>query len=173
MRHAIRPALAEDLAALPAIESASDSLFAVHGLGPLPPGVSTVDELDQAAYVLVAGSPAVGFARLEVVDGQSHLEQLSVHPDAARRGLGRLLLEGAAAWAAGHGHTWLTLCTFADVPWNAPFYLRHGFEATTDLGPELRALRETERHLGLDDIGRRVVLRRKIAGSAEPRGQRD
>lgn len=173
MRHAIRPALAEDLAALPSIESAADTVFAAHGIGPLPPGVSTVDELDRAAYVLVAGSPAVGFARLEVVDRQGHLEQLSVHPDAARRGIGRSLLEGAAAWAAGNGHTWLTLCTFADVPWNAPFYLRHNFEVTTDLGPDLGTLRETERHLGLDDVGRRVVLRRRVAGTADPRGQRD
>jgi hypothetical protein len=53
----------------------------------------------------------------------------------------------------------MTLCTFADVPWNAPFYGRHGFEELSDPGPELRALRATESRLGLDDLGRRVVMR--------------
>lgn len=162
----VRPAHPRDLEHLPGLEAAADALFAAAGIGPLPPGVGSAEELAGAAAVLVVGDPVVGFARLERVDGQAHLEQLSVHPSASRLGLGAALLEAAAAWAARSGHEALTLCTFADVPWNAPFYARHGFVELTDLGPGLRQLRETERRLGLDALGRRAVLRRGVGPEA-------
>lgn len=166
MTHLVRPARPEDLAAIPAIEAEADQVFAECGIGPLPPGVADLDELGRAAYVLVAGDPVVGFARVDVVDGEAHLEQVSVLPAAARRGVGGALVEAAAEWAAMSGHEWLTLCTFADVPWNAPFYARHGFAVFDGLGPGLRALRETERRVGLDDLGRRVVMRRGVGPRA-------
>lgn len=160
----VRPARPDDLAGLPALEEASDALFARHGVGPLPPVTTTAADLAEAEQVLVAedASGLVGFARLEVVDGQAHLEQLSVPPDATGRGVGTALLEASAAWAARAGHEALTLCTFADVPWNGPFYARRGFETLTELTPGLRMLRETERRLGLDAAGRRVVMRRGV-----------
>jgi len=40
--------------------------------------------------------------------------------------------------------TALTLTTFRNVPWNAPFYARLGFEKMTTLTPELRRKREEE-----------------------------
>ncbi|MER7072088.1 GNAT family N-acetyltransferase [Terrabacter sp. NPDC000476] len=162
MTHLVRPAGPDDLTALPALEEAADEVFAAHGIGPLPPGAAGVEELGRAAHLLVAGDPVVGFARLDVVDGAAHLEQLSVLPTAARREVGGALVEAAAAWAARAGHESLTLCTFADVPWNGPFYARRGFVAVTDPGPGLRALRATERRLGLDGVGRRVVMRRGV-----------
>jgi len=164
--HLVRPARPQDLAALPGIEEAADAVFAEHGIGPLPPGVADVDELGRAAYVLVFGDPVVGFARLERVDGQAHLEQLSVHPASAGCGVGTALLEASVEWAARNGHEALTLCTFSDVPWNAPFYARHGFVEVGVLGPGLRALRNTESRLGLDALGRRVVLRREVGPAA-------
>ncbi len=85
----VRPARPGDLEHLPALEAAADALFAEPGIGPLPPGSRIVEELAGAAAVLVVGDPVVGFARLERVDGQAHLEQLSVHPSASRRGVGR------------------------------------------------------------------------------------
>ncbi|MCU1539033.1 MAG: family N-acetyltransferase [Humibacillus sp.] len=162
MHWTTRAARSDDLAGLPSIEAAADALFADHGLGPLPPGVSSARDLSRAAYVLVAGDPVVGFARLEVVDGQPHLEQLSVRPDSGRKGVGRSLLHAAVAWASANGYATVTLCTFAHVPWNAPFYSRNGFEVTSDLGPELAALVHVERQVGLHAVGRRVVMRRPI-----------
>jgi hypothetical protein len=47
------------------------------------------------------------------------------------------------------GLTSLTLTTFRDVPWNAPFYARLGFEYVTELTPELRQKREEETAHGL------------------------
>ncbi len=160
----VRPARPDALVGLPALEEAADEVFTTHGVGPVPPVATTAADLAHAAQVLVAedASRVVGFARLEVVDGEAHLEQLSVLPDATGRGVGTALLDASVGWAARAGHDAVTVCTFADVPWNGPFYARRGFQPLTDLTPGLRTLRETERHLGLDGVGRRVVMRRGV-----------
>ena len=62
----------------------------------------------------------VAYLLLDIVDAAAHIDQVSVHPSHARRGLGRTLIEAAADWAAGEGLESLTLTTFAEVPWNAP-----------------------------------------------------
>ena len=67
------------------------------------------DDADVPAACLIAG----------IVDGSLHIEQVSVHPRAARRKIGRMLLDHAAAGAAARGIRGLTLTTFAEVPWNA------------------------------------------------------
>lgn len=113
-------------------------------------------------FILVAGRPAVAFARVDELDGQAHLEQLSVHPTAGRRGLGRALLEAAANESRLRGFTTMTLCTFAGVAFNAPFYASCGFEEYTCPGPGLAALRAYEVKLGLDALGRRISMRREI-----------
>ena len=73
-----------------------------------------------------------GFLITETVDGCLHVEQVSVDPSSARRGLGRTLLDHAAEQAAASGIPPLTLTTFADVPWNAPYYLRCGLRLLAD-----------------------------------------
>ena len=186
---AIREAGAEDLPLLPALEAASDTLLAgmpgvrnpgvaaevlgsgardpeVRGVDPLPlPPPASAAELSSALQVLVSGTPAVGFARLEEVDGQAHLEQLSVHPDAAGAGVGRALVEAALGWARAQGYTSMTLSTFAGVPFNAPFYRSCGFTDVLNPGDELRELREHEKQLGLDALGERVAMRIGLAPS--------
>jgi GNAT superfamily N-acetyltransferase len=132
---------------------------------PLPPPASAA-ELASALHVLVAGRPPVGFARLEEVDGRAHLEQLSVHPDAAGAGVGRALVEAALTWARTRGYTSMTLCTFAGVPFNAPFYASCGFAEVRNPGGELAALREHERQLGLDALGERVAMRADLDPSS-------
>lgn len=178
---AIRDAGPQDLASLPALEAASDTLLAgmpgVQGSGagvqasgvdplplPLPPPASAA-ELASALHVLVAGTPPVGFARLEEVDGQAHLEQLSVHPDAAGAGVGRALVEAALEWARARGYTSMTLSTFSGVPFNAPFYRSCGFMEVPSPGGELRALREHEKEIGLDALGERVAMRIEVVPS--------
>jgi GNAT superfamily N-acetyltransferase len=151
-----------ELALLPALETASDTVFDAIGITDLPPAAG-VEELRASAAVLVVGDPPVGFARLEVVDGQAHLEQLAVHPDRARRGLGTALVQAAVTWAREQGFTSMTLTTFRDVAWNGPFYARLGFvEVDTADSPELAANREHECALDLDDKGPRVAMRRVL-----------
>jgi len=102
-----------------------------------------------------------------MVAGCAHLEQISVQPDHGGRGLGAMLLEHVCEWAQEQGFPAITLTTFADVAWNAPFYAKHGFRVVTDadMGSELAARRAYEATLGLDP-SRRVCMRRDL-GSRE------
>lgn len=120
------------------------------------------EELAAALKVLVAGAPPVAFVRLEEVGGCAHLEQLSVHPDAARAGLGRALVGAAIEWSRQAGYPALTLCTFARVPFNGPFYGSCGFAVVEPSG-ELARVRQHEVELGLDRIGERVAMRLELA----------
>jgi GNAT superfamily N-acetyltransferase len=160
--HTIRPARPDELAELIEIELAADRLFPLAGYGETP-GPAGLAELRAAPALLVSGDPAVGYARLELVDGRAHLEGLSVRPRFMRQGRGSELVRAACGWAAEHGYSEITLCTFAEVPWNGPFYAQLGFIELTELTPGLKARRDTERVLGLDAMGRRVVLIRRTS----------
>lgn len=168
----IRPARPGDLPRLREVERAAGRAFADVGMGavaghePAPLDVLAGYQRDGRAWVAVdsaGGDEPVGFLLVELVDGAAHVEQVSVHPDAAGRRLGSALLNAAAAWAAEHGVAALTLTTFADVPWNAPYYARLGFQVVPDdrLGEGLRRVREHESALGLDPWPR-VVMRRAV-----------
>jgi GNAT superfamily N-acetyltransferase len=104
------------------------------------------DDADVPAAYLIAG----------IVDGSLHIEQMSVHPRAARRKIGRVLLDHAAAYAAASGIGGLTLTTFAEVPWNGPYYARCGFRVLEDneLSPGMRAVRDREKAHGLHRCSR-------------------
>jgi GNAT superfamily N-acetyltransferase len=114
----------------------------------------------------------VAYALLQRVDGCLHVEQVSVHPDSARRGIGRALLDHAAACATAAGLQALTLTTFAEVPWNAPYYERCGFRqiAEHEQTPGLRALRAHEAAAGLDRWPR-VCMRRDLPAPPAPEAQ--
>jgi GNAT superfamily N-acetyltransferase len=157
----VRRAELGDLLQLPAIEAAADSLFSSLGITDLPaPG--TPADWSHAWRVLVVGRPVIGFAVLELLDGAVHLEQLSVHPAHGRRGHGGALLAATVEAAREHGADRVTLLTYADVPWNAPFYARHRWRTTTSLTPGLRARRARELELGLDRHGARVAMVRCV-----------
>jgi GNAT superfamily N-acetyltransferase len=143
------------------IEATGDEMFEEVGIGPFN-ALEEDDHLDQAEVVLVAGRPAKGFACIEVVDGVAHLWQLSVHPSVGRRGIGKSLVEASCEWAATNGYPAVTLTTYRDVPWNAPFYARLGFRVIDDLTPGLSAIRDHERDIGDDDFSPRVAMRKDL-----------
>lgn len=115
-------------------------------------------------WVVDEGAGPVGYLMVDLVDGNAHIEQISVLESSARRGLGRMLIEHTAGWAASRGYPALTLTTFRDVPWNAPFYRRAGFRdlPVAEETPGLRALRAHEASLGLDRCGPRLCMRRRL-----------
>jgi len=129
----------------------------------------TLDELadsQRAGLLWVAadeGDEPASFLMAVLLDGCLHVEQLSTAPASARGGLGRALLDEAADRARAGGLPALTLTTFADVPWNGPYYERCGFRvlAGDEITPGLRAIREHENALGLDRWPR-VCMRRDI-----------
>ncbi|MEV7517246.1 GNAT family N-acetyltransferase [Streptomyces diastaticus] len=107
-----------------------------------------------------AGRP-VAYLIADRVDGNLHVEQVSVHPACARRGVGRSLLDHAAGRARAEGAPALTLTTFTEVPWNAPYYARCGFRLLADreLTPGLREIRRSEAAHGLDRWPRSCMRR--------------
>ncbi|WP_035749187.1 GNAT family N-acetyltransferase [Arthrobacter sp. 35W] len=165
----IRPAALSELSLLPAIEAESDAVFDDAGTGiravDLPPP-ATVAEFSEALHIMVAGRPPVGFARVEEVDGQAHLEQLSVVPQWQGRGIGRALVDAALAWARESGYHYVTLTTYADIAFNGPFYASCGFRPLAgDLGPELARIRDEEKLLGLDALGTRAAMVHDLQGA--------
>jgi GNAT superfamily N-acetyltransferase len=127
----IRPVRSDELVFLPALEAAADAMFEPFDRGPFP-GPGTPEEFDAALVVLVEGVPPVGLCRIDRLGGGAHLEQLSVHPEHGRHGIGRALLRAGVEWTASRGYRELTLTTFRDVPWNGPFYASEEF---VELGP--------------------------------------
>jgi GNAT superfamily N-acetyltransferase len=163
--HAVAPdvRIAEpgDLAQLPDIDSRAESLFRVSGLN-LPELPFPIDALHDSKIVYVAGRPPVAFVQLDEVDGNAHVQELAVLPAHMRQGLGSSLLDAACAWARENGYQAITLTTYADVAWNAPFYAARGFIELDELTPELAEIRDWERDVGLDEVGRRVAMRRDL-----------
>ncbi|MBC2877585.1 MULTISPECIES: GNAT family N-acetyltransferase [Streptomyces] len=173
----IRPPHPAELPLLRDVERAAGERFRDIGMAEIAADEPLqVDELEQyrrAGRAWVAteagerdadgGPPVVAYLLADRIDGNLHVEQVSVHPAAARRGVGRALLEHLATVARAAGIPALTLTTFADVPWNAPYYERCGFRrlAVDEITPELRAVREREAAHGLDRWPR-VCMRREV-----------
>ena len=165
----IRAARHVELQWLREIEIAAGQVFGEVGLPEIaahePYDIATMAKYVDAghAWAIADDDAAVGYAIVDIVDGLTHLEQLSVHPDSGRRGLGGRLLEHVCEWAGDEGFPAVTLTTFRHLAWNAPFYAAHGFRELADdeLGPELRRLREEEAREGLDPA-LRVCMRRDL-----------
>ncbi len=68
-----------------------------------------------------------GKGRKKSAPGLALLAQMDVHPAHTRKRLGTGFVRLAAAAARMRRAEALYLTTFADIPWNAPFYARQGF----------------------------------------------
>lgn len=194
-RPTLRPATAADLPALQDIERAAGEPFRALGMASIADDEPfTIEELERyrsAGGAWVAAAPAdAGATPVAYLIGELltepvadplaepngagpafHIEQVSVHPRAARHGIGRALIAHAADHARTLGATALTLTTFADVPWNAPYYARIGFRplADAELTPALRRIRAHEAELGLDRWPRLCMRRALPDGAITPR----
>ncbi|MCF3962965.1 GNAT family N-acetyltransferase [Streptomyces fuscigenes] len=161
----IRLATPADLAEIPRIELAAGEIFREVGMAEVaehaPPSPEVLEDYRGGGRAWVADDGSgrlVGFLLHEDVDGAAHIEQVSVHPRAARRRVGRALIEDLA----GRTGAALTLTTFAEVPWNGPYYARLGFRtlAEDEVTEGLREIRRAESAMGLD-AWPRVCMRRE------------
>jgi GNAT superfamily N-acetyltransferase len=172
----IRLAAPEDVAALPEIERVAGLLFKTHSrdLGipeemyEQPNAVETFTAAQEAGRLWVAcdsRDEPIGFALVLDLAGFAHLDELDVLPSHGRQGLGSALLAAVCTWAEAAGVPAVTLRTFRDVPWNAPFYQRRGFQVvnSADLSAEHVGLEASERQRGLrTDL--RVTMAYRTAG---------
>jgi GNAT superfamily N-acetyltransferase len=166
----IRAARAGELPALIDIERAAGAPFRVIGMEAIadddPGSVDGLLDYQRAGRAWVYVDPAdrpVAYLIAKWVDGNVHIEQVSLHPDHAGRGIGRRLIEHVADWSRERGAPALTLTTFAEVAWNAPYYERCGFRklGERELTAGLRQIRAEEAAHGLD-AWPRVVMRREL-----------
>jgi GNAT superfamily N-acetyltransferase len=166
----LRAARSDDLPKLGDLERAAGESFRDVGMDlvaddePFSVAELAAYQEDGRAWVVAdeADEP-VAYLLLDVVDGNGHVEQVSVHPDHAGGRLGARLVDAAAAWAEARGLEALTLTTYAEVPWNGPYYERLGFRplAGAGLTPGLRRIREREAAHGLDRWPR-IAMRREL-----------
>ncbi len=163
--YVVQPAMLRHLALLPAIEAAAEALFPSGRLGAAmgstrPLAVLQLAQAQGLLWVaLDADDTPVGFAMARWLDAAGHasklrtlhLQEMDVHPEHGRRGLGSALVRHVAEEARRRGSAGVTLTTFADMPWNAPFYQREGFVTLQpgDLSPPLRAILDDEVAHGL------------------------
>jgi GNAT superfamily N-acetyltransferase len=149
----------DDLATLVGIEAAAGAAFRDLGMDAVadddPGSVEDLAPYAEAGRAFVAVDTEdrpVGYLLVDALDGAAHIEQVSVHPDHARRRIGCALIEHAAWWARSRRLGALTLTTYLEVPWNGPYYERLGFSylAAEEETPGLRAIRIREQARGLD-----------------------
>jgi len=168
--YTIRLARESDLPLLPEIERLAGMRFVPYGLGGAmttvltPPDVLLEGLHNSRLWVAVTSADRpVGFALATVIDNHAHLDELDVLPEHGQRGLGTLLVETVCQWARDNGWNAVTLSTLSSIPWNAPFYARHGFRILTadELTEALRGLIHEEAERGLPGKDR-VIMRRDL-----------
>jgi GNAT superfamily N-acetyltransferase len=170
----VRHSRPDDGPALQDIERTAGERFRTVDMGWVaddePPSLDDLTVYAQAGRGWVAVDAAdrpVGYVVVEVVDGNAHIEQVTVAPDHQGGGVGRALIDHVVLWARDRGSPAITLTTFTDVPWNRPLYEHLGFRvlAEHEIGDELRTVRANESVHGLDPTTRVCMLRDVAPGS--------
>lgn len=167
-KNLIHLAAKTDLAHLHAIERAAAALFPA-GRIPDVDDVMPLVDLQKAAddgllFVATSGNARAGFAMAQSRVDCLHLAVMAVHPDYGNRGLGRELVLAMLQEAARRQLAHVTLTTFADLPWNGPFYRKTGFRmlSETELAPFLRDILAQEARLGMVN---RIAMQCEIAAA--------
>ncbi|HBC57008.1 MAG TPA: N-acetyltransferase [Gammaproteobacteria bacterium] len=171
IQYTIEQAREQDLVKLASIERAAAALF--------PNSVITPEERDSVVPIeqlvearlqgrlwvaLTQQREPVGFIIAALEHGSGFIVEVNVLPDHQGRGLGRALIQSVVKWACKEGLSRVTLTTFSEVPWNAPFYERLGFCRIdrSQLTAELARKLDDEKHRGLRG---RVAMERIIDAS--------
>lgn len=136
----IRLARPEDAEGYRAVEDDAAQLLAnepsLVGI-PVPPSRSAEEYRGMIAQrhclTAVSGEAVVGFAATRRIGRELHLHEISVATAFQRQRIGTTLLRALKIDARNAGVQAITLHTYRDIPWNAPFYARHGFEIIQDL----------------------------------------
>ena len=154
----IRPACRADLDDLATLEVEAGKIFRSIGMPEVAehtPDMNALRNSQKLGQIWVAevNVEVAGYIVAIVVDGNAHIEQVSVSPAHARQGVGRRLICHIEARGRDQDLLATTLTTFLDVPWNGPYYQRLGYRMlkVSEMGTELAAAIEHEASLpGID-----------------------
>lgn len=173
----IRPGRRDELLWLQELEKAAGQRFAdvgLPGVAASPPSeLTALHAAHDEGLLWVAAMPAgraIGFARALRLASSLHIAEVSVLPAHGRQGVGGSLVREVIRAGTRLAADALTLSTFSDVPWNAPFYEKLGFRrlGERDLTPELAAIRCREAEAGLP-VDWRVMMKLDLPrGKAHP-----
>ena len=160
----------DDIPALISVDKAASALFEPTGL--LTPDAladhvpSEVLEVEIPLHnVFVARNQhdwAVGFALIRPRGTGLYLDQVSVHPDHGKRGLGRALVIRTLAEAEARKLPHVSLSTFRDLPWNGPFYASLGFREMSRGNFEPYMVEIEEAQKPFMDVTQRCFMRRNV-----------
>lgn len=151
----VRLARSEDIVLLPDIERSAAEAFrstahawvaddGVTAAGVYPPLI-----LAGSLFVAEVDGAVVGFVSLQAEPDTLHVLELAVAFAYQRRGVGRLLMQAAIGAARSWRLPAVTLTTFRDLVFNAPFYHTLGFEPFDPPSPRLHAILLAEERRGL------------------------
>lgn len=165
----VRLANRDDLSAMQHVEWLAGEPFRALGMDEVADdGPPSLDDLTgylqvEQAWVAEESGLVVGYLLVDALADAAHIEQVSVAPTHARRGIGRQLIDTATDWADNTRLTRVTLTCFVNVPWNCPYYERLGFRVlpAEDRPPGLQELRDAEAQCGLDRWPR-VAMHRSL-----------
>jgi predicted N-acetyltransferase YhbS len=166
----IRSARAEELPLLSHIEQSAAGLFLdtpyAFLVDAAPLSLDFVQQQFQAGHVWVAvdlDEKVVGYAISREVDNTLYLQQIDVTPEHGRRGIGSAFVKTVCTWAKQQGYAIVSLSTFRDIPWNAPFYSKLEFRSVdeAELTTGFQQIRCKEFEAGLP-VSDRVIMHRKL-----------
>jgi GNAT superfamily N-acetyltransferase len=153
----IRLATTADAPLLPQIEQSAGRVFrdTVHAWvadDPSDPPEAYLSAITAGDVLIAQQDGAVaGFVRVGQEGGELHVFELDVIAGRQKQGVGTALMAAARTAAIARGCSAMTLTTFSNIPFNAPFYARLGFVTLDAPGPRLAAILAREAERGLTD----------------------
>ena len=113
-------------------------------------------------WLALVDDEPVGFAFAKLIDWSLYIAELVVARDHQRRCIGRNLMATVEEHARGIGAVQLTLTTYRDLPWNAPFYRSLGFAEPPIMPAHLTAMLRREAEQGHDPALRCGMVKRFV-----------
>lgn len=164
----LRLARPEDAPCLPAIERSAAQLFKAD---PELAHLAEADVISEARHraligkgrclVALQSGAITGFLSASSFGREIHIHEMSVQASSQRSGIGAGLLRAAMVDARNSGFQAMTLTTFSDIAWNAPFYASLGFVGVEDISahPRLAQLLANEAASGFPPDRRIAMIR--------------
>lgn len=150
----IRQAEKSDAKNLPAIEYSAAQIFRGHAEFDWIADDDVQPEHEHLGYIqqqmewvaVDNDDQPIGFINTQKLGNSLHIDEVSVVQSWQGKGVGRALILHVIDYASQKSFDNITLTTFCDIPWNAPYYQRLGFSIIefSDLSCILKSILQQE-----------------------------